>query len=355
MSLRVGSFAVPLREPVATARGEIRARRGFLVRARGRDGLVGLGEAAPLAPWTEGLKECGAALEAAAELLDAPLGDSEEALEELDAFCRPLTKAPAARHALALALLDLAAQRARESLGGYLARTRLGRSAEGGPVPVNALVPALPPEAAAGRARELALEGYRAFKLKLAGTLEEDAARAAAVRDAVGPAAELRLDANAAWTLQEAPARLRALRACAPAYVEQPVPADDLEALRSLRKEAIVRVAADEAAASLQQALRVLDAEAADVLVVKPLALGGPDRAAEVLRDAKRRGVACVVTTLLDGPVAWAGALQVALLLPEPRPACGLTVGHLDGPGMRVERGLAKPLQGPGLGLAGGP
>lgn len=353
MSLNTSAFALPLRAPLRTAAGEVRVRRGFLARIADGEGRTGLGEACPLPPWTEDVKACGAALEAAADHLDAPVEDPEEALTDLDAYCRPLAKAPAARHALALALLDLAAQADGQPLGAYLARSRLGRDADTAPLPVNAVLGAAAPEAVAEAAQSLVQAGFRCIKLKLAGSPGEDEACVAAVRGAIG-GAELRLDPNAAWSLEDARARLAALRRYGIAYVEQPVAG--VEDLAELRKAGLVPVAADEAAATVAGARRVLDEGAADVLIVKPHALGGPDRAAEVLALAQQRGVPCVVTSLLDGPVGLLGARHVAALLPGPRPACGVAIEGLferDPPGFAAEHGTVRLPSGPGLGFGG--
>jgi L-alanine-DL-glutamate epimerase-like enolase superfamily enzyme len=72
----------------------------------------------------------------------------------------------------------------------------------------------------------------------------------------------------------------------------------------------------------------VLDADAADVLVLKPMALGGPDLTLSAARTAREAGVDAVVTTTIDGVVARLGALHVASAIPDV-PACGLATGSL--------------------------
>jgi L-alanine-DL-glutamate epimerase-like enolase superfamily enzyme len=72
----------------------------------------------------------------------------------------------------------------------------------------------------------------------------------------------------------------------------------------------------------------VLAADAADVLVLKPMALGGPDRTLDAARAARDAGADAVVTTTIDGVVARLGALHVAAAVPEV-PACGLATGSL--------------------------
>lgn len=349
MSLAIEPFR--LTSSVRTARGEVGPRQACRVRVEGERGLRGSGEAAPLPPWTEPWEACMAGLEAAAPFVRDPVGDPEEILASLDARCASLRRAPAARHALALALLDLAAQRGHEPLCSYLARTRLARTAAPEPLAANALIGAMKSNEAGVEAERASEAGFRVFKLKLAGSLEEDLARAKAVRAAVGPEGELRLDASGAWSLAEAGSRMRALREVHPAYTEQPVPAAELGALRALRVQGFA-VAADESAATVEGALRVLSLEAAGVIILKPHALGGPDRALEVVRAAESRGVAVVVTSLLDGPVGQAGAAHVGLCLRAPRPACGLS-GIAEGGAFPLERGMLKVPKGIGLGLRG--
>jgi L-alanine-DL-glutamate epimerase-like enolase superfamily enzyme len=75
---------------------------------------------------------------------------------------------------------------------------------------------------------------------------------------------------------------------------------------------------------------RLLDADAADVLVLKPMALGGVDRAREVALAARERGVDAVVTTTIDAVVARTGAVHLAASLPDVRP-CGLATAGLLG------------------------
>ena len=75
-------------------------------------------------------------------------------------------------------------------------------------------LPAGPPDEVAARAREGLREGYACFKVKVG--LPDDVERVAAVREAVGPWPALRLDANAAWSVDEAVHAIRALEGARP-------------------------------------------------------------------------------------------------------------------------------------------
>jgi O-succinylbenzoate synthase len=188
-------------------------------------------------------------------------------------------------------------------------------------VPVNATVPAVGPERAYAIA---ASSGCRTAKVKVAEpgqSAAEDLARVAAVRDALGPGGAVRVDANAAWDVDTAVERIRALDAAAAGleYVEQPCPT--LAELARLRRRIDVRIAVDEGVRRAADPLAVDLREAADVVVLKVQPLGGV-RAA--LRVAEAHGLPCVVSSALESSVGIAAGVALAAALPELPFACGL-------------------------------
>ncbi len=189
-------------------------------------------------------------------------------------------------------------------------------------VAVNAIVPALQPQAAAAFARCAHDEsGCTTIKIKVAEPgepLETDVARVAAVRAAV-PAARIRIDANGGWTLPQARAALAALGDLE--YVEQPCAAlADCAAVRDLAP-----VALDEAVRLGGADLAALRA-AADLIVLKAAPLGGV-RAALAL--AERCGLPAVVSGALDTAVGLSAGIALAAALPEQPYAAGLGTGRL--------------------------
>jgi O-succinylbenzoate synthase len=186
-------------------------------------------------------------------------------------------------------------------------------------VPVNVTVPAV----AADRAHAIVrASGCRTAKVKVAEpgqTPAEDLARVEAVRDALGPQGAIRVDANAAWDVDTAVARIRELDRVGLEYVEQPCPA--LEDLIALRRRIDVRIAADEVVRRAADPLRVDLREACDVVVLKVQPLGGV-RAA--LRVAEAHGLPCVVSSALESSVGIAAGVALAAALPDLPFACGL-------------------------------
>jgi O-succinylbenzoate synthase len=186
-------------------------------------------------------------------------------------------------------------------------------------VPVNVTVPAVDAE----RAHALVTaSGCRTAKVKVAEpgqTPADDLARVEAVRDALGPAGAIRVDANAAWDVDSAAARIAELDRVGLEYVEQPCAT--LSELVALRRRVDVRIAADEVVRRADDPLRVDLREACDVVVLKVQPLGGV-RAA--LRVAEAHGLPCVVSSALESSVGIAAGVALAAALPELPFACGL-------------------------------
>ncbi|MFC7188218.1 mandelate racemase/muconate lactonizing enzyme family protein [Halorubrum yunnanense] len=333
--MRLRPFSVGLATPLDTARGRIAEREGFLVGTGPGDGdsaAPGLGEATPLPGWTESLSACESALR---EVRD---GDDDglvgDALDRLDP-----AETPAARHGLALALADASARGGGQSLAARLAAEH-GLPTPAETVPVNATVGDGDREATAAAATRAVAEGFGCVKVKVgARPLDADVERLRAVREAVGDAVAIRADANGAWDLATAREALDRLAPLDLAYVEQPLPAGDLDGAAALRgdrdgrerdgggSEPSIPIALDESLAR-RELDAVLEADAADVVVLKPMALGGPDRALAAAATARAAGVEPVITTTIDAVVARTAAVHVAAAVPDVAP-CGLATASL--------------------------
>jgi o-succinylbenzoate synthase len=194
-------------------------------------------------------------------------------------------------------------------------------------IPVNTTVPAVGPQQAHAM---VVASGCSTAKVKVAEpgqSLADDEARVEAVRDALGPAGKLRVDANAAWTVDEAEAALTVLSRYDLEYAEQPVLS--LEEMAALRRRVEVRLAADESIRTAADPLRVAGLEAADVVVLKVQPIGG---VRACLRVAAACGLPVVVSSAIETSVGIAAGLALAAALPDLPYACGLgTVPLIDG------------------------
>ena len=143
-----------------------------------------------------------------------------------------------------------------------------------------------------------------------------------------GPGGQVRVDANGAWSVDDAVLAVRLLDRAAGGleYVEQPCAS--VEDLAAVRRRVDVRVAADESIRRAADPYRVRDLEAADVAVLKVQPLGG---VRACLRIAEDIGLPVVVSSALESSVGIAAGVALAAALPELPHACGLaTVALLE-------------------------
>lgn len=307
---------VPFRRPFMTARSPLTHRTSWIVRLRDEAGVEGFGEAAldPAAAAVEEaeldrLVRAAVAALAAGGLVDAgdlgPSGNPRRAQRAgIDAAFAELE---AAHHA-----------------GDDVAGDDVAGASRS--IAVQATLGSGPPAAAARDAVRAVAAGFSTLKLKVGS--EPDARRfvdqVRAVRGAVGPAIRLRLDVNGVWNRTMACERLKAVADLDIEYVEQPLPSRDLAGHAALRQACPVPVALDESITSERAARAVLDASAADVLVLKPARVGGPRAVAAIAAHAAAAGVPVVLSTFFETGIGIAAALRAAADLP----AIGLERAH---------------------------
>ena len=337
MEVRIASLILRFARPLETAYGALVERELVLLRLRGADGVVGWGEAAPLEPYD------GVPLEAVREALAVyePIlrdGDDLPGGALLDA-CRDAADLPQALAAVDLALWDRAGNREGRPVSELISDEPATS------VRVNATIAAEDRAGAAAAAAAAARAGYSCVKVKVG--LGDDAGRVAAVRAAVGPEIDLRLDANGAWEVDEAVAAIEALAPAGLELVEEPV--HGVQAMREVRDRVAVRVAMDETAGHPGS----LTAKVADAVCLKVSRCGGISRLLAQAALVRASGADVYLASSFDGPLGIAAAVHCAAAL-KPTAACGLgTLGLFadELTVLPVERGtIAVPRQ-PGLGV----
>ncbi len=339
MRAEIEQLTLRLRAPLTTSYGEVAERELLLLRIEDRRGRVAWGEAAALEPY-DGVstERCRAALEAHAEVLRRGIARGGAAL--LDA-CRDADPLPQALAAVDVALWDLAGQRELRPIADLLAGRPSAR------VPVGSVIAAASPDTAAASARDAAGAGFGCVKLKV-GT-GDDASRVAAVRDAVGPRVALRLDANGAWTVEQAVAAIDSLARFEPELVEEPV--HGVAALREVRERSTVQIAMDETAAEPG----AIGSGATDAVCLKLGRAGGISALLAQASLARAAGATIYLASTLDGPIGIAAAIHCAAALNVSTP-CGLaTLGlfeDIDAGPLEPRSGTITVPQAPGLGIA---
>jgi L-Ala-D/L-Glu epimerase len=338
MDVALESVMHRLRSPLRTAYGDVRERGAYLLALTAPDGVTGHGEAAPLEAY-DGvpLELVGQALERYAEVLADDRG--RNGAELLDA-CRAAADLPQALAAVDLALWDAAGQRAGKPVAELLTDAPLEH------VPVNATIGATDRAGAAEAAARAAELGFECVKVKVG--IGDDAARIAAVRRAVGDQVAIRIDANGAWTVEEAVAHIDVLARAGLELVEEPV--SGITALREVRERVPVRVAMDETVAEHG----AIASGAADAVCLKISRAGGISALLAQAALVRATGAEVYLASTIDGPLGIAAAAHCAAALRVELP-CGLaTLGLLDGEHvgggrLAVRNGRLRVPSGPGL------
>lgn len=332
--------ALRLLQPLQTSYGVVSERELLAVSLTDEDGVTGYGEAAPLQPY-DGVSPARVqeALERYRPVLEGAEGlNGAEIVDE----CRRVDDLPEAFAAIDLALWDRAGRRTGRPVASLITDTPAAS------VPVNATLSALDRAGAAEQAARAVERGFGCLKVKVG--VGDDPARVAAVRAAAGPHVALRVDANGAWSVEQA---VRSIEALAPAgleLVEEPV--HGLAGVREVRKRVATRVAIDETAAEHG----ALTAGVADAVCLKISRCGGISGLLAAAALVRASGAEVYVASTFDGPLGVAAGVHAAAALASrgPLPACGLaTLAMFDGLAGRLASvdGEIRVPDGPGLGV----
>jgi L-alanine-DL-glutamate epimerase-like enolase superfamily enzyme len=335
-------YALSFREQYATARGTLQRREMVLVRAHSGDGAVGHGDAVPLSlrgGWS--LRRIAEELRRfAAEYVDAP----RDAKPVVELAAQELSRP--SRCAVRTAELDL--QGKHHDLPAW----KLLGAETHAPLQCNATLSSGDPEDVAADARRWAEEGFQTFKLKLG--LADDVQQVRAVREAVGPEAKIRVDANGVWGPSEAISKLREMAEHEIELVEQPC--ETLAELAEVRRQVEPAIVADESVETWVQAQDAVESGACDYATLKLSKVGG---------ELEAKGIAGVIpsymSSALDGPVGIAAAAHTAQALylgdgRDPGVAHGLATQRLFADTIasrecELRDGFLHIPEGPGLGV----
>lgn len=192
---------------------------------------------------------------------------------------------PAAVCAVETALLDLAGQAAGKPLAELLCP----------PAPCDlahsAIVPMVDPATLPGILAQITAMGLKQVKVKVGRT--EVVEQVAEVRSHLGPGAELRVDANGAWSAEEAVAYCRRLERLGVEAVEQPVAKQDFAGLAKVKREVSQLIIADESLCTPADARRLIEMDAVGGFNLRLSKCGGPTRTGRLWAMAEQAGIKC--------------------------------------------------------------
>jgi len=385
--IEIGYIRIPLVTPFRTALRTVDCINDLIVRITAENGSVGFGEAPPTAVITGDTKE---SIEAAIcsyiapAILGMDLLDLDAVMEKME---KSIAKNTSAKAAVDIALYDLYAKQMGRPLYQVLKdrcaeKTSCGEKGEQGcdSLKDKACPKAMPFEnepygkaplstggiaskkgdakSSMGSARDFPpvvetditisvdetekmvsdslraiKDGFRILKIKVGKGGAKDVERVRAIRRAVGPDVVLRVDANQGWTKEEAISTIRAMEDAdlAVELVEQPLSCHDFRGLKAVTNAVGTPILADESVFSYEEAERVIEEHAADLINIKLMKTGGLYQAQRICDLADRHQVKCMIGCMLESKVSVSAGVHLAAAR-----SC-VTMADLDGPSLCAE------------------
>jgi L-alanine-DL-glutamate epimerase-like enolase superfamily enzyme len=211
------------------------------------------------------------------------------------------------------------------------------------------------PEAMAAEAKSLVSEGIKALKLKIDGKLTLDYKRVESVRKAVGDDVFLKVDANEAYDAKGAIRMAQKLADLGVEIFEQPVPRNQIENLIDVKKHSPIKIEADQSVSTAFDAYRLIREGGIDAINTSPLKAGGISEVRKIAELCEIGGIQCALSNTAGSMTGDAAALHLAASLPSASTYC--EIGEFEAitgdpfEGLRVENGILKVPDGPGLGV----
>ena len=305
--VRLGMISVPLRVPFKTALRTVNSVEDVVVEIHTDTGAVGYGEAPPTGAVTG--DTTGAIIGALQDhLIKTIVGRDVDDFEDLmKAVQKCIMHNTSAKAAVDMALWDLYGQLYQIPVYKMLGGSRKQ-------IVTDITISVNDPEEMARDAINAIERGYETLKVKVGANPALDVARLAAVRQAIGPDYCIRIDANQAWTPKQAVRILNQMqeKGLDIEFVEQPVTALDFEGMKYVTERSYVPVLADESVFSPDDALKIMQMGAADLVNIKLMKCGGIYNALKIASAAEVYGVECMIGCMLEARISVNAAVHLA-------------------------------------------
>jgi o-succinylbenzoate synthase len=321
--IEIGEIFVPLARPFKTALRTVENVEDIVIRIVTDTDQVGFGEAPPTAVITGDTK--GSIVTAIRDFIRPALIGLD--INDLDGIFRKINtsiiKNTSAKAAVDMAVYDLFAKQYQvplyKLLGGHKAQVETDITISVNPIP----------EMVAD-SLDAVRHGYRILKIKVGKEGLKDVERISAIREAVGPEVKIRVDANQGWNAKQSVKIISAMeeKGLDIELVEQPVPAHDFEGMKYVTRNVATPILADESVFSAEDAIHLIQNQAANLINIKLMKTGGIHNALKICDIAEIYGVECMIGCMLESKLSVSAAAHLAA-------AKGvITRADLDGPSL---------------------
>nr|WP_106780205.1 dipeptide epimerase [Lysinibacillus timonensis] len=351
IDIKLFEVEAPLISPFKTALRTVNRIQNIGVQVITDEDVIGLGEATPTAAITG---ETKSSIENAIidyikpAIMGMNIDELSPIMEKINAS---IYKNTSAKAAVDMAIYDLFAKKLNaplyKVLGGFRQelQTDLTISVNDTPEMINDCLNAVK-------------RGFQILKVKVGKDPNGDAERIIQIRHAVGRNITLRVDANQGWTPKQAVKIIGKMEDAGVdiELVEQPVHYADLKGLQYVTANTQTNILADESVFSAQDAIKIIEMRAADLINIKLMKTGGIYQAQKLCHVAEANGIECMIGCMLETKIGVSAAAHFAASQKN------ITMVDLDGPllclkdpvvgGPHFNNQLIKMSDGPGIGFS---
>ncbi len=346
--MEVYLLEIPLKEPFRISAGTSTKSTNIVIRLVNANGDEGWGEASPS---HRVLNETIDTVKTTLKSLFPKIKKLEcTDIEKLYEVIMEAPGSPSAKAALDFAFFDLYGKEVSKPvyklLGGYREN-----------IETDITIGIMEPEEQAKRALKFVSQGFHSLKIKLGINPEKDIERIRAIRDAIGYDTVIRVDANQGWDVDEAIYVINKLADYEVELVEQPIRWDDIKGLKRIKKESSLPIAADETVKTSADALRVIEADAVDIINIKLMKSRGIWGALKIASISEAAGIKNMIGCMGESRIGITAGVHAALGIRN------IQIYDLDSDlllkedvviegGATIEKGIRKANSSPGFGIS---
>jgi L-alanine-DL-glutamate epimerase-like enolase superfamily enzyme len=167
------------------------------------------------------------------------------------------------------------------------------------------------------RAKKLVAQGFTELKFKTGRKGTQDFEHLKAVRKAIGPDIEMKIDCNQGWDVPTTIRQAHLMNELNLKYIEQPIPVWDFEGFREIRNQIAMPICADESVFTAKDAFKLCAHQAVDYLNIKLIKAGGILEGLEINAIAKAYGAKCMIGCFAETRLGLTPAAHLVLACPN--------------------------------------
>ena len=311
-NLELSHISIPFAQPYKLSKtyGTLHEAHAVIFRVFTDEGIVGLGEADPMSPFTA---ETPASVMTVTRDMIAPhlIGQDPNRIAMVESTLDDVIDGNlTARGAVNMALYDIIGKAndlpVHTLIGGRRHAT----------LPLLFGVGSGTPDETIAAIQAQMETGCRCFMIKMGALpIADEIKRVMAVKEQFGDQISIIIDANQGWEVAEAIEFIDGIHGCQPDLIEQPIKRGDMEGLKRIHEHSPFLLSADESVTTISDAAELIQEKAVDVFSIKISKNGGLDKSRQIAQMADGFGLQCLMNSMLEFGISQAASLQLGCTL----------------------------------------